>query len=81
VLQVVLLEPIEFIHPLEVHEHLFHKAVINRIVLRKVVAALQFPEDPETTASEFLTLLGKHGLMEFLPEDTFAKQDDLCADK
>jgi len=38
-----------------------------------MVAALQFPEDPETTASEFLTLLGKHGLMEFLPEDTFAK--------
>lgn len=39
-LQVVLLELIEFIHPLEVHEHLFHKAVIDRIVLREIVAAI-----------------------------------------
>ena len=39
---------------------------------------------------EFLTLLGKHGLVEFLPddafidlppEDTFDKEDDLCAGK
>jgi len=43
------------------------------VLCRIVVAAPQFPEDPEATASEFLTLLGKHGLMEFLPEDTFAK--------
>jgi len=51
---------------------------------------LQLPEDPETAAAEFLTLLGKHGLVEFLPddafidlppEDTFDKEDDLCADK
>jgi len=40
VLQVVLLAPIEFIHPLEGHEHLFHKAVIDRIVLREMVAAI-----------------------------------------
>lgn len=52
--------------------------------------APQLPEDPETAAAEFLTLLGKHGLVEFLPddafidlppEDTFNKEDDLCADK
>jgi len=51
---------------------------------------LQLPEDPEAAAAEFLTLLGKHGLVEFLPDDafidlppkdTFAKEDDLCADK
>lgn len=50
----------------------------------------QLPEDPEAAAAEFLTLLGKHGLVEFLPddafidlppEDTFDKEDDLCADK
>ena len=51
---------------------------------------LKLPEDPEAAAAEFLTLLGKHGLVEFLPddafidlpqEDTFDKEDDLCADK
>jgi hypothetical protein len=51
---------------------------------------LQLPEDPEAAAAEFLTLLAKHGLVEFLPddafidrlpEDTFAKEDGLCADK
>lgn len=45
----------------------------------------QLPEDPETAAAEFLTLLGKHGLVEFLPddafidlppEDTFIKEDE-----
>ena len=29
-----------FIHPFEVHEHLFHKAVIDRIVLREMMAAV-----------------------------------------
>lgn len=38
VFQIFLLELIEFIHPVEVHEHLFHKAVIDRIVLWKMVA-------------------------------------------
>ena len=51
---------------------------------------LKLPEDPEAAAAEFLTLLGKHGLVEFLPddafidlpqEDTFDKENDLCADK
>ncbi len=46
---------------------------------------LKLPEDPEAAAAEFLTLLGKHGLVEFLPddafidlpqEDTFAKEDE-----
>ncbi len=50
----------------------------------------QTPFAIEAAAAEFLTLLGKHGLVEFLPddafidlpmEDTFAKEDDLCADK
>ena len=60
-----------------------------REVLR-IYRKLQLPEDPEAAAAEFLTLLGKHGLVEFLPddafidlppEDTIAKEDDLCADK
>ena len=50
---------------------------------------LLLPEDPESAVAEFLTLLGKHGLVEFLPDDafidlqeeTFDKEDDLCADK
>ena len=51
---------------------------------------LKLPEDPEAAAAEFLTQLGKHGLVEFLPddafidlpqEDTFDKENDLCADK
>ena len=50
----------------------------------------QLPEDPEAAAAEFLTLLGKHGLVEFLPddafidlppEDTFDKEDEQCAGK
>jgi hypothetical protein len=61
-------------------------------VLRRIEPdrQLKLPEDPEAAAAEFLTLLGKHGLVEFLPddafidlpqEDTFDKEDELCADK
>ena len=51
---------------------------------------IKLPEDSEAAAAEFLTLLAKHGLVEFLPDDafidlppkdTFAKEDDLCVDK
>lgn len=39
-LQVVFFELVELIHPLEVHEHFFHEAVIDRIVFRKMVIAV-----------------------------------------
>ncbi len=32
---------------------------------------IKLPEDPEAAAAEFLTLLRKHGLVEFLPDDAF----------
>jgi len=61
--------------------------VLNRI---KQDRKIKLPEDSEAAAAEFLTLLGKYGLVEFLPddafidlqsEDTFAKEDDPCSDK
>ena len=51
---------------------------------------IKLPEDPESAAAEFLTTLAKYGLVEFLPDDafidilpneTYEKEDDLCADK
>ena len=61
-------------------------------VLGKIETERNFklPEDPEAAAAEFLTTLAKYGLVEFLPDDafidlspneTFEKEDDLCADK
>ncbi len=61
-------------------------------VLGKIETEQNFklPEDPEAAAAEFLTTLAKYGLVEFLPDDafidlppneTFEKEDDLCADK
>ena len=40
VLEVVLFEFEEFVHSLEVHEHFFDKAIIDRIVIREMMAAI-----------------------------------------
>ena len=61
-------------------------------VLGKIETERNFklPEDPEAAAAEFLTTLAKYGLVEFLPDDafidlppneTFEKEDELCAGK
>ena len=58
VLQVILFEFVEFIHPLEVHEHLLHKAVIDQIVLRKMMATVFGGKQIEV--SVFLTVNLNH---------------------
>lgn len=61
-------------------------------VLGKIETERNFKlsEDPEAAAAEFLTTLAKYGLVEFLPDDafidilpneTYEKEDDLCAGK